>query len=132
MKRWLLLFVSLILAQHALAAPELKGSADELADYLQGVVKTVTLSAQAKQALSLDKAVITLVVGTEANLLSDALKENLSIRQQLRSTLEASGIPKKHIRESRFSSTPEYGIFGDRPKSYNCLLYTSPSPRDRG
>ncbi|XOV78640.1 MAG: SIMPL domain-containing protein [Aestuariibacter sp.] len=100
------------------AQPELSGTASELEPFLAGIPKTVTFTATAKELLSMNKAVIKLSVETESKRLSDALKENLNIRKSVRDKLESAGIDGSKIKESKFSSTPEYGFFDERPKSF--------------
>ena len=115
--KWMWVLLSLTAVAQAFSAPQLEGTANELEAYLNGVPKTVSLTATVKKNIVLNKAVVKLAVITEASSLANALKENLSIRQQVRARLEKFGLPETSIRESKFSS---------------CLLYTSPSPRDRG
>jgi len=102
----------------AFAEPKLEGTAKELEKYLSGVDKTVTIQGSAETRTSSDKAIIQLVVETEAISLEKALKDNSSIRQGVRALLKKAGVSDESVRGSRFSSTPEYGFFSDKPKSY--------------
>lgn len=108
----------LLLSLSVQAQPKLSGTPSELEPFLNGIPKTVTFTATAKELLSMNKAVIKLSVETESKQLSKALKENLSIRKVVRDKLESAGIDGAKIKESKFSSTPEYGFFDERPKSY--------------
>lgn len=100
------------------AQPELSGTPAELEPFLNGLAKTVTFTATAREKVPINKAVIRLSVETEDRQLSDALKENLRLRQLVRQKLQGAGIDTTRINESRFSSTPEYGFFDERPKSF--------------
>ncbi len=102
----------------AVATPEIKGTPGEIGQYLNGIPKIITINAQADQLVSSKKARIKLSIETEAKTLADALRQNRSIRQTIRKKLLALSINPDQINESRFSSTPEYGFFGDLPKSY--------------
>ena len=114
-----LLFVFLIaFSRFAAASPEIKGNPDEIERYLNGIPKIVTINEQADTLVSSNKARIKLHVKTEAQVLADALRKNSTIRSAIRKKLLGLGIKKTDINESKFSSTPEYGFFGDTPKSY--------------
>lgn len=110
-----LLLIASLMVQ---AQPELSGTPSELTPFLKELPKTVTFTATAEELLSMNKAMIRLSVETESKQLSSALKENLSIRKQVRKKLESAGIDGANIKESKFSSTPEYGFFDERPKSF--------------
>lgn len=110
--------IILLLSISVQAQPELSGVPSELEPFLNGIPKTVTFTAMAKELLSMNKAVIKLSVETESKQLSNALKENLRIRKIVRDKLESAGIDSSKIKESKFSSTPEYGFFDERPKSF--------------
>lgn len=113
-----LFFLGLCLSSWAFTEPTLEGKVTTLEKYLTGTPKNVTLTTSVKQSLPLKRALVKLSVVTEAILLADALKKNLAIRQQLRSYFEEKGINPSNIKDSKFSSTPEYAIFNDKPKSY--------------
>ena len=107
------------------AGPKLEGSASELETYLNGVPKTVEITGTATSINSAHSAVIQLLVQTEAVKLADALIDNRKIRKELRQKLLSSSITEKNIIESKFSSTREYGWFGDEPKAYKVDNYLS-------
>ncbi len=117
MKTLLFLFV-LSYVQFAVAAPEIKGNPEEIEHYLDGIPKVISIRVQADEVVSSQKARIHLVVETESKALSDALRQNQAIRQTIRKKLAAFAIKPDEINASKFSSTPEYGFFGDLPKSY--------------
>lgn len=121
----LLLSLSIFCSFIVTAAPEIKGSPEEIEQYLDAIPKTISISGRAERVLNSTKAKINLSVKTESKSLADALKQNYKIRAGIRKKLLELGIVKSDINESKFSSTPEYGIFGDEPKSYtvsNVLL----------
>ena len=102
-----------------LASPELKGTPEVIEQYLNALPKIITIQASADKVVSSNKARIKLLVETNAKGLADALQKNYNIRVNVRKKLKEIGIDASSINESKFSSTPEYGIFGDMPKSYN-------------
>ncbi len=118
--RWVLLAICALglLSRSALATPEIKGSPDEIRQYLSGIPQTVNLSGSAEKKNYAKQARISLLVMTSSPALADALKKNSAIRKQTRKTLQGLGIKEGSIAESKFTSTPEYGLFSDRPKAY--------------
>ncbi len=118
MKKLLIVLV-LLIAKSAYAEPRIEGTISELREYfLSENVNTVVLEATASNKVSYNKAVIKLLIKTENKNLATALEVNSKIRAKIKKMLVSSGIDKKNIKESKFSSTPEYGIFGDEPDSY--------------
>ena len=100
------------------AEPEVKGSPQELAEYLNGVSKTVTISGEAELKKEADKAVVSLRVRTENKSFQECLRLNQSIRTKIIAYLGERGILPADIQTSKFSSTPKYAVFSDRVKSY--------------
>ncbi len=100
------------------AAPQIAGTVSELRDYLDGVTEVVSIEGSAISKVSSDKAVIKLLISTEAPALAQALMDNSKLRKRIRSQLLNAGVEDRNIRDYKFSSTPEYGFFGDEPKSY--------------
>ncbi|MBL4763039.1 MAG: SIMPL domain-containing protein [Gammaproteobacteria bacterium] len=117
MKKFLFL-ACLIIPFYASAEPVIKGTPSELSAYLNEVSKIVTVSATAEKKVASTKAIVKLLIETEAKALASALSVNSKIRADVRKKLIAKGIKASNIRESKFSSTPEYGFFGDEPNSY--------------
>jgi hypothetical protein len=111
-------FVPLLLPMAAYAEPQIQGTPSELESYLNGVAKTVTLSAQESKDVVISSAEVKLRVESESPSLASAFKANLAIRTAIKAELKRGGIDAKQISESKFSSTPEYGFFGEKPKSY--------------
>lgn len=100
------------------AEPELKGSASELAAYLTGVPRLVALSGEAELKVPADRAEISLKVVTENKSLHEASRANQEIRARLLRTLAEQGVPNERVKASRFSSTPKYGAFREKARSY--------------
>jgi len=108
----------LLFTFEAVAEPQLSGTAKELATYLNGVIKTVTISSTADKIVVPDKAILTLIVKNENKSLTRALKDNTDIRDKIKTQSEMVGIKSNNIRDSKFSLTPRLGLFGEKPNSY--------------
>ncbi|PCJ15451.1 MAG: hypothetical protein COB04_13250 [Gammaproteobacteria bacterium] len=100
------------------AQPNIEGTPGELEAYLTGLPKLVSLSAQASKKAPVNKAVVQLGVKSESESLAEAFQANMNIRLGIRDQLKGLGIKPGDINESKFSSTPEYGYFSEKPKSY--------------
>ncbi|MDH5648155.1 MAG: SIMPL domain-containing protein [Gammaproteobacteria bacterium] len=118
MKHRLFLIFLAAYSAASVAEPELKGTPGELSSYLSGVPEKVFISGYGEIKANADKAVITLVVKTEDSKLSGAIKKNKEVRNTIRNVLKQKGIKPEYIKDSKFSSTPEYGFFGDKPNNY--------------
>src|SRR5579859_1336828 len=103
---------------HASAEPEIKGTATELAQFINGVPKTVVVAGEAEVRVPAHRAVLSLSVVTENKSLQEALRANLELREKLADYLKGLGIPAERIQSSKFSSTPQFGIFREKAKSY--------------
>ena len=101
-----------------LAEPEIKGTASELAHYLNAVPKTVTITGEAEIRVPARRAVLSLRVITENKSLQEALRTNLEIRGKLTDYLKGLGMPTERIQAAKFSSTPKFGMWGEKAKSY--------------
>lgn len=110
---FLIFFSSAIFAQ-----PVIEGNAGDLTGFLKDMPNRVVLNYTANKSVAVNKAVVSISIGTEAKRLDEALKKNSEIRSQIKAKLSKSGIKEGDISESKFSSTPEYGLWGDEPKSY--------------
>lgn len=106
------------LAAQLHAEPELKGTATELAAYLAGVPQTASLTGEAELKVPADRAALALKVVTESRSLLDASRANQEIRARMLRTLAQQGVPNERVKASRFSSTPRYGAFREKAKSY--------------
>ena len=110
--------LGLLLIQRLSAEPELKGSAGELAAYLAAVPRTVAVTGESEVKVQADRAVISLKATTENRSLQDALRLNQEIRNKIINSLTDSGLAPDRVQASKFSSTPKYGIFKEKAKSY--------------
>jgi uncharacterized protein YggE len=102
----------------ASAEPEIKGTATELAQYINGVSKTVVVTGEAEARVPAHRALLSLRVITENRSLQEALRLNLDVRNRLAEFLKKQGISSDRIQASKFSSTPKFGIFSEKAKSY--------------
>lgn len=128
MKKIILLVVLSLCFARAQAEPELKGTPAELSAFLTSVPKTVTVTGEAEMKIPADRALISLNVVTESKSLQDASRENQELRGRILRTLTERGIPAERIKASKFSSTPQYGMFKEKAKSYRVEM-SSKSPR---
>lgn len=119
MRLKIVLIAALLFPVIVMAAPEMKGDVNELTAYLLDNRKIVVISGEGNEKAEADNAIVSLVVKTSDDSLKTALVKNRKIRDKIRKQIMASGIEGKDIRFSKFSSTPEYGWFGDKPSSYN-------------
>ena len=94
------------------AAPELKGSPEELSAFLQQPLPTVNIVVRAEESAYADKAKITLIITTEDKLMATALTANGTVRESITKQFVAAGIPEDSINTSKFSTSPQYGWFG--------------------
>lgn len=114
-----MMIVSLCVAAFQLRAePEVKGTPAELSTYLPGVPRTANITGESELKIPADRALISLKVVTENKSLQEALRANQDIRSRMLRTLGEQGVPADRIKPSRFSSTPKYGMFGEKAKSY--------------
>jgi uncharacterized protein YggE len=124
MKTYLLLtIVSISLTLRTQAEPELKGTPSELSRYLQDVPiretpKSVSVAGEAELRVPADQAVVTLKVTTENKSLHEALRLNQDVRTKLIAYLKSHNMPAERVHASKFSSTPRFGLFGEKAKSY--------------
>ena len=108
----------LVLIQSLSAEPELKGSPSELAAYLGSLPKTVGVTGESELKVQADRAIIGLRVTTENKSLQEALRANQEVRSKILNSLKDHDIGADRIQASKFSSTPKYGMFGDKARSY--------------
>jgi uncharacterized protein YggE len=100
------------------AEPELRGSPTELSTYLASVPKIVSIVGDSEQKVPADKAVMSLKVTTENKSFQEALHANQEVRSKLVAFLKKAGIPADRVKASRFSSTPKFGWFSEKAKSF--------------
>ena len=108
----------LLLVSQGLYATEIKGSPSELSNYLLDQRRIVTISGNAEIKAEADKAIVTLTIKTEDDEYSKALAKNRDIAKKIEQRLKQSGLKDADIKLSKFSSTPDYGWFKDKPSSY--------------
>lgn len=118
MNKLSVVLLSLLLTSNLLAEPELKGSASELASYLEAVPKLVSVAGEAEVKTNADRAVISLSVVTESKSLQDAVRLNQEVRSKIVKRLKDADIAPERIQASKFSSTPKYGMFSEKARSY--------------
>lgn len=100
------------------AAPELSGNPDELSRYLLEQRKIVTINGSATEEVEADTAIVAITVRTKEAKLNDALQENEKVRKAIKDNLQQAGIGADKIKASKFSSSPSYGWFREKPSSY--------------
>nr|WP_256435604.1 SIMPL domain-containing protein [Aliikangiella sp. G2MR2-5] len=100
------------------ASPQLKGSPEDLKSFLHPLKNTVTISDTVVEKAFTDKAIVSLIVTTEGKTMTSALQENRKIRDVIYKALHAAGVSASNINNARFSSSPQYGWFGDAPNSF--------------
>ncbi len=100
------------------AEPELKGTPAELAQHLIAIPRTVNLVGEGEIKVAADRAITSIRVVTESKSLQEASRLNQELRAKMLSTLAEKGVPAGRVQASKFSSTPKYGVFGEKPKSY--------------
>jgi uncharacterized protein len=113
-----LIITSCLLAGRIFAETEIKGTPAELSNYLSGVPKSVIITGEAEVRSAADKAIVSIKVSSESKTLHDTLRSNQEFRSKLVDFLQKQGIPSDRVKASRFSSTPRFGIFSEKAKSY--------------
>lgn len=103
------------------AQTELKGSPEDLRQFLHPKGQVVTLSEKAEKTAYSDKAIIHLVVTTEARSLSESLLLNNNVREKVGRDLITKGISAGDIKNAQFTSTPQYGFFGKKPSTFKVV-----------
>lgn len=105
----------------AWSAPTLSGTPDELRDLLglaQPARRVVSMHGHAEQTAYADRAIVAIVVTTENRTLAGALEVNATLRASLVATLRAAGIAGEMINTAKFSTSPQFGLFGSDPNSF--------------
>ena len=117
----LVIFLLLCSSSLALGKPELKGSPEELRQFLHPSERIVSLHGQAQEKAYSDRAIISLVITTEDKQLSNSIAANSRLRDFITEQLTAEGIDSDSIKSSKFSTSPQYGWFGKKPDSYKVV-----------
>lgn len=102
----------------ALAQPTLSGHPDELREFLMPRPNLVNISGEGELTSFKDVAKVSLLVTTEARTLNESMAINQRLRQQLIGEFVAAGIPETAINNSKFSSSPQFGLFGRNPNRF--------------
>ena len=105
-------------SQTSLAQAQLSGTPDELREFLHSRPNTVNINGEAELTAYKDVAKISLMVTTEERTLSRAMEVNQALRLELIQDFLAAGIPQADINNSKFSSSPQFGLFGRNPNSF--------------
>ena len=113
-----LLFVS---SSSVIAAPEMKGTPDELRAFLHPESKTVMIRGDAEEIAFSDLAHVTIIVTTKEQTMTEALQQNSELRAGFVERFVRSGISPDRINNAQFSSSPQYGWFGRKPKEYEVV-----------
>jgi len=121
MMRLILIAVFAAAIGTAHAEPELKGSPEELRQFLHPTENLVTLVGAHEESAYSDKAIFSLVITTEEQRLEDSLEANASLRTAISRSMIDAGIDPDEIHTSKFSTSPQFGWFGDKPKSFEVV-----------
>ncbi len=105
----------------ATAAPELKGTPEELKQFLHPDERTVTIRGFAEETAYSDLAHVNVIVTVTKDKLATALQGNAQLRARLINEFLAGGIAEERINNTQFSSSPQYGIFGKKPNRYEIV-----------
>ncbi|MBV1905139.1 MAG: SIMPL domain-containing protein [Pseudomonadales bacterium] len=122
--KWKRIFSIVIFGMYssfALAEPEIKGSPQEVRGFLYPNDNVVIISAEAAEKAYSDKAIVSLVITTEHKLLSQAITANSALREKLTVAFIGFGMTADSINSSKFSSSPQYGWFGNKPSSFKIV-----------
>lgn len=116
--RIVLLLCSVGAVDSALAQAQLSGSAAELQEFLHPRPNTVNINGEGELNAYKDIAKVSLLVTTEARSLNAAMIQNHELRQRLIDEFVQAGIAIEEINNSRFSTSPQFGLFGRTPNSF--------------
>ncbi len=100
------------------AEPEIKGTAPELAQFINGIPKTVAVAGEAEVRVPAHWAVLSLKVVTESKSLQEALRTNLELRGKVADYLKSLGIPGGGFKPRNFSFPPKSEFLGKRAKTF--------------
>ena len=108
----------MVFSQLSLAQAQLSGTPDELREFLHPRPKTVNINGEGKLTAYKDEAKVSLMVTTEERNLSEAMESNQQLRLKLIQQFVDAGVPQEDINNSKFSSSPQFGLFGSNPNSF--------------
>lgn len=116
-----LLFLLILVSSSSFSSTEIKGNPEELKRYLHPDRNVISLEGVDTLKEYADKGVVSIIITTEEQTLSASLSKNEEIRNKLSSYFTSKEIPAKNIKNSKFSSSPQYGWFGKEPDSYSVI-----------
>lgn len=102
----------------SLAQAQLSGTPDELREFLHPRPNTVNINGEGELTAYKDVAKVSLMVTSDERSLSQAMEVNQALRLELIQEFVAAGIPTDAINNSKFSSSPQFGLFGRNPNSF--------------
>lgn len=102
----------------SLAQAQLSGTPEELREFLHPRPNTVNINGEGELTAYKDIAKVSLMVTTEERSLSEAMEVNQQLRSELIQEFVAAGVPQEDINNSKFSSSPQFGLFGRNPNSF--------------
>ena len=102
----------------SLAQAQLSGTPDELREFLHPRPNTVNINGEGELTAYKDTAKVSLMVTSDERSLSQAMEANQALRLELIQEFVAAGIPTDAINNSKFSSSPQFGLFGRNPNSF--------------
>lgn len=113
--------VMLVVVSSAFSAPEPKGMPSELTAYLRGLQSSIILTeltGESKIEAQADTVIVEISIKTENSSLETCLKSNQDMLENIMNELIEAGISVEKINAGKFSSTPGYGSFNDKPGKY--------------
>jgi uncharacterized protein YggE len=108
----------LLSSQLGLAQAQLSGTPEELREFLHPRPNTVNINGEGELTAYKDVAKVSLLVTTQARSLSAAMASNQTLRNKMIDDFIAAGVALTDINNSKFSSSPQFGLFGKTPNSY--------------
>ena len=102
----------------SLAQAQLAGTPDELREFLHPRPNTVNINGEGELTAYKDVAKVSLMITSDERSLSQAMQVNQALRLELIQEFVAAGIPADAINNSKFSSSPQFGLFGRNPNSF--------------
>lgn len=114
----LLVFSCIGYSNMAAAQAQLSGTPAELREFLFPRPNIVNINGEGELTAYKDVAKVSLMVTTEERSLNAAMSANQALRIRLIDDFVAAGIPASEINNSRFSSSPQFGLFGRNLNRY--------------
>lgn len=106
-------------SQLGFAQAQLSGTPEELREFLHPRPNTVNINGEGELTAYKDVAKVSLMVTTEARSLAAAMESNQALRNRMIEEFVAAGISIEDINNSKFSSSPQFGLFGTNPNRYD-------------